>query len=496
MGDENISVWKNKTTKERYFRQKMGQEESPPKKILIIEEEKLIFPPLQTVYDRLPYENSEPKKDENERPPMVEGMTSRRRRKKKTATTTATTSDSIKASTIVLSDTIKNGKTFIYDSIYEGSYWFVKEDIQLLNKTHQEKQSDENIKKDARYLQTFVTAVLILPLCLYATYNWYYLLFFQESLAVPMDLENSFIVSNPIVNFFLEFVLAPVKLMDFLLFKWIPEFDTDKTFNPFQSVNFILMFIFIGLFFMNYIENKVANIGVMSLILVYSMAICYALSIDNKYLLAGMLLFIGPILTILSLFGKIFGELFESVNFEAIIYVVVILAWAKWSFEYLFSMFSSPTIPPNLVMLVLNGLFILIRLMISIMLVPFSMFLFNMYLLFNSFFGIARFEEKWFSALQGIMPFIQREDKNFFDKHNLSFLQYFFDFFYGRFIWLGYILLFLFFIIQFPFTLSSFNLKSTMMTLLCSLLVIFISVLYVFQRKPIMQSPPLVVSST
>lgn len=476
MTDENKTIWKNQPN--RRIRQNVKLKQNN----IEIENENLIFPPLQTVYDRLPIENSEPKNltsEQNDtseqKKALIEGMKNRKKRKKKANETP------IQASTVLLTEALKNGKTFLYDKIYEGCYWFVKQDIQILNNTTDEKLSEDNIKSDAHSLQIFVVSVLILPLCLYATYNWYYLLFFQESLAVPMDLENSFFISNPIVNFFLEFVLAPVKLMDFLLFKWIPTIDTDKNFSPFQSMNFFLLFTFIGVFFMNYIENKVANMGAVFLILVYTLALCYAFSVNNKFLIAGMLLFIAPILTLLSLFGKIFGELFDSFNFESIIYVVVIVAWLKWSFEYLFSVFSSPTIPPNLVMIVLNGLYILIRLVISMMLVPFAMFLFNAYLFVNSFFGIARFEEKWLSALYGIMPFIQREDKSFFETHNLSFLQPLFDVLYGHFIWLGYILLSVFFLFQFPFTLKSFNLKSTMMTFLSSMVVIFSSLLYLLQ---------------
>jgi hypothetical protein len=468
---ENTTLWK----KEFRHSTKKKKRVAPP---LNVNEEKLIFPPLQTIYEIPPYKSplsqepfiGEPEPFIGPLPkPIVEGMDT-----KKGAA-------QFKAAVLSAGNAIKKARTYIYDQIYEGCYWFVKEDIQLLNsKTHKETPTENEIKQDASYLQTFIILLLIIPLCVYSTYNWYYLLFFQEGLATPMNFDNSSLVSNPIVSFFLEFVLVPVQLLDLLLFKWIPSFDSTKNWSPLQSVNFILVLCFIVLFFINYMENQGFNIALLCFVFAYAMGCVYALSVDNKYLFYGMLFCIVPILSALTMMGSVLGEVVQLINIEAIIYLLVICAWGKWAFLHCVSISTTP-VPPSLVMLILHGLYILIRLIISISLIPLAMMFLNVYILVNSFLGVMRFEKNWISVIQGIIPYIRRNDKEFYKKHGLESLQFLNNFIYGRFVWVGWIVLCVFYLLQMPSRISSFNLKHTLALFLVLLITIFLSILYLFK---------------
>ena len=469
---EKSSSWKKE------FSRNKKKKNKPITAPLNINEEKLIFPPLQTVFDLPPYENQQEEFDEKmvfkkiDPQPVVEGMSSKQ------------VTQSFKKSLLSAGNAIKKARTYIYDEIYEACYWFVKTDIQLLNNSkHKENPSDKQIKRDAKYLQIFIILLLIIPLCVYSSYNWYYLLFFQEGLVRPMDLEGSSIFSDPIVSFILEFILTPVKLLDLLLFKWIPVLDTSKNISPFQSINYLLILAFIVLFTINYMENQAFNIGLICLIFAYAMAIVYALSLENKFIFYGLILSIVPVISLLSVFGSILGELAQFINIAALIFIIVIIAWGKWAFFHIKSVYTSG-VPLTWPVGLFNGLLILFRLILSISLVPLAIFFVIFYILRYSFFGIMLFEKNWWSVIQGLIPFMKRNDNNFMVKHNLNetFLKTITDFMYGRFIWVAYIVLCLFYILQMN-VISSANLRHSLYVVFSGLIIVFSCILYLTKRN-------------
>ena len=476
------------------------------KKRLNIQEENLMFPPIQTVFELPPMKTKDPiieplkplsvkkqeKKDklknilqqptvihegtkEGTKEGMKEGMSESGQKFKQT----------LKDVQTAISNFTEIVKTYSYYALREGCYWFVKEDIQLLGGVNEESPTEEELKTDTDYLMTFVILILILPFCVFSTYNWYYLLFYQDSLTTSMDFDSSYILSNPIVNFFLEFVLVPVKLLDLLLFKWIPSMDEKKNWSPYQSVNFILILCIIVLFSVNYMQNNVFNIGIICFLIVYGMATVYALSLDSKILFYALLLLFIPVISILTLMGQLLGDALQSIDINALLLAIIVIAWGKWAFTYVASLFVPPSIPPSLVILVLNGLYILFRLIVSISLVKLATTLIGLYLLFNSFFGIMRFEKSLSALLQGMIPYIRRKDGEFFQKHHLqdTLLKFLNDFIYGRFIWIGWIILSLFYIVNIQTNVSSINLQLTLRLLLLLFIVGCITVLYIW--KPV-----------
>jgi hypothetical protein len=276
--------------------------------------------------------------------------------------------------------------------------------------------------------------------------------------------------------------MQPIKLLDSLLFKWIPMLNPKKNIMPLQSVNFLLLLAFIVLFFINYVEDKKFNIALICFFFVYSISMVYALSIDNKYLLYGLLLFIVPIIGLITAFNNILSKVMEFINVEAIIYVIVILAWVKWAFTHIASIFTNgPT--PNTAIIVLNALYVLIRLIFSIAMIPLAIFLLILYILCNSFFGIMRFESNPFTVIQGIISYIRRNDKEFYEKHNLTYLQYFNDFLYGQSTFVAWILLCIFYIIQMPFRVSSSNLKHTLSLFFILMISLLALIIYSFKKE-------------
>jgi hypothetical protein len=128
--------------------------------------------------------------------------------------------------------------------------------------------------------------------------------------------------------------------------------------------------------------------------------------------------------------------------------------------------------------MVLYGLSIIFRLIVSIALVPFAIFLLTVYVLWNSFFGIMRFEKSdFFIVAQGIIDFMRLRDNEFYDKHNLSWFKYFNDRIYRRFWLVAIILLCFFYFAQCNFMVSSGNLKQFLLMFLPFLIFFFIALL-------------------
>jgi hypothetical protein len=272
----------------------------------------------------------------------------------------------------------------------------------------------------------------------------------------------------------------PVKLLDLFLFRITPAIDSKKDWSPLQSANFFLILCFITLFFINYTENKGFNIAVLCFVFIYTIAIVYSLKLDNKYLFYALGACIVPIIAVLNIFSSIFSKIIKFINIDAVFYVIIILAWAKWVFMYVISIFEPSAPPPTWPILILHGLHVLIRLIISVALVPLAIFFVICYLLFYSFFGIFAFEKNGWDALYGILPFMRRKDKEFYSLHKLDFLQYLNNFIYGRFIWVAYIVLCLFYLFKIQGGILSFNLKSTLSLFLLLMVSMFVSILYLF----------------
>ena len=408
MEKNDTSKWKTE------FRKNKKIKTRPP---LNIQEEKLIFPPLQTIFDLPPLESEIQKETftTTENPPTIEGMSS--------------SGKSFQKTTKKYLNNFEYIRTYLYNAIYEYCYWFVKIDIPLLNtEKHKENPPEKEIKADAKYLQTFVISIMILILSVYASYNWYYLLFFKEGLATTLNFEN-YVFSNYIFNYLFGLVLTPVKLLDSLLFKWIPSLNTNV--SPLQSMNLFFLIFFIFLIFYLLIESNNFNTGI-----------------------------------------------------TAIVMAIVIIGWAQWIPITAIEWFSPP-LRINFAIAVAFGIWIILRLIISISLVQFAISFIYLYLFVQSFFGVFRFEKNGLSALWGIFPYIIRKNKDFYENNKfLKFLGKFDRYIDPSILWVfPYIVLCLFYLFNLRFNISSFNLVSTMSLILLLLIAMFVSIAFVFEPK-------------
>jgi hypothetical protein len=350
------------------------------------------------------------------------------------------------------------------NALYELCYWFVKSDIQQLNSYHPETMSESDLHHDAALLKTFVLIFLSLPLCVWASYNWYYLLFFDEHKVSAMSLKDSWLGST-IPNFFLEFAVSPIQFFDYILFSWIPSTDPEKDKSPLQSFNLLCLFIFISMFFINYIDNNTSMLAMLSFILIFSIVFMYALTSQNYYLMIGMFLCLAPLIVVVSLVSEIMGSWISNFQLSGIIIAIVVIAWAKWGFMFAAGLFIPPSPPPNLVILVVSALYALIRLLISLGLTPFTIIAFNLYVMMYSFFGMAYFEPQGMQ-MSGLFDFIHRKDDAFLGGEDAPYwklgLRAMFSHISGNLLYVGYILLSFFYLIYGWTQWKSFNVKITL----------------------------------
>jgi len=492
---EKICKWKNELKK----RTKQKTEETKN-----IQEENLMLPPIeglspsegttipivsrQTQFD---FQDEEVVFSKNK--PIIEGLKNKETERKnnekqKRREENKKKTQSFKAAVLSVSNEIKKARVYLYNALYESCYWFVKEDLNMFGKETQTKAQN---KSDAKYLQTFAILLLIMPLCVYSSYNWYYLLFYGGTQSKPLGWNSMLDNTNPVAsvfNYIFEFVLVPVKWLDLLLFKFIPDFAKSKKdpISPLQTLNFLMLLSFIVLFFINYVEDKTFNIALICFMFIYALVGMYALSIDNQYVFYGLMLLFFPLMTIIGAFGSLLGDFLQFIDITAIVFVLVIVAWGFWAFQNVMTLFSSPNAPPlNWGVMFAYGLNILFRLIVSIALIPLALLFLALYVLWNSFCGIMRFEDSgFFTVVQGMTDFMRSRDGDFYEKHDLSWFKFFNDFlYYFGFVWVAYIMLCLFYLAQYNFVVSSGNLKQFLWIFLLVLIGIFLCLLFITRLR-------------
>jgi hypothetical protein len=407
--------------------------------------ENLHLPPLQSIYDLPPIisENSVPtptkplpqdrllpqplpkveqikkylaehKKAPSDAPfsreePLKEGMS--------TKDSINTTKQSIKQA----GKKFKEFKETISNLLFEACLGFLKVDLPFMHE-HKEKLTDKQQRADATFCQKSIVRLLIVPLCAYAAYNWYYLLFHKSVESHATDFKALFAKVSGL-EFLLGTTLAPVQLVDWLLFTYIPsklspkEGEPASPISPIQSVNLLLLLGFLVIFMANYLDGSVANMGGIIAIGVFMVIFIWAIGQGSLITACGCLVILGLCIGFISAIGSAFSNITKYVDVLWILGGICLVAW----FTDAIKEFTS-VMPPSATAYGFAAFKSVMRLLITIALVPFSETFLQMYLGFYSFFGLPYYEANWWHLWWegGLDSLIRVDDQVFYNtKPNL-----------------------------------------------------------------------------
>jgi hypothetical protein len=447
-------VEKEKSQWKKQFRKEIKKQPPPKRDALDILKDTLYYPPLQNVFDMPPFQEGMSTEDEQ---PVAINQPSI------TTTKSASSSDksTIKNTLDRVGATLKSIRSAPSEYFYELCVSYV-EWCASTKLVGDGTLSGKETKRDATIVKTFFIALLFILPCSYVAYNWYYLLFYEGTKAIPVDFDTSTLFSNSIFRFFFEFVSFPLKLLDGFLFDVIPkQWDKDKNLAPLQSVNFLILFVFILLMFVNYVEGNQQNVGILVVLFLYSFVILKALSFESSL---WIWLAIFSLIPLVAVFANISNAINNvSMDISYIFLGLIVFAWGKWGIEYLKNLSPASF---SFVGIISNLLYILIRLIFSISFSSFAVYFVEIYLVIYSFFGMMVFDNASFTNLYwrgGLDNFIMRKDSEFYDrtaKHGfIGMLRTITDKMYGRTYWVGLLLLCLIYLIAIPAGVSNYNVK-------------------------------------
>jgi len=360
-------------------------------------------PPLQNVFDMPPLLAPEPEevpkeeKEEEEKeedasstpPPVVEGMQS---------------VGEMRANFIDLWNACVMLNNFMREGIYDINVE-VYNSLLLITDKHAmfflpKTATDKQIRRDSIITLNVLLLLFLIPVIVFASYNWYYLLFDKDGLRITDHVSDY-------LEYFqgddLPFYLKPVKIaiteiiyfMNSFFMKTIKK--TDFYFIP-ETIKLYILVFFLFVIFVSYHEEKTKikrtfKFPLVITIFLWVISVCFILSSNQTYFIIFMFFItsLAIIITIISIItgvGEIFFDVFTQ---EYMIYIIIAGFFLEWTVKFLI---ANP--PFNMVTAFLAFLVVVIMGGFVIMLLPYTFFFVYAYILFNSFFGYSRFEGKSF----------------------------------------------------------------------------------------------------
>ena len=340
---------------------------------------KIKLPPLQTVFDipssPLPIPPAIDGTIEGEGEGTIEGMESL---------------DKTKEAFYKGVDVIKMVKAKIIDifdytnySVYQYIYWVIK-------KYASETEKDEEIANDASIVYTCLIFLLIIPIIIYFTYNWYYLLFYTEKTNDVMSTITFDFMKNPkrFPGFLTEFIWKPTELLHTFLFFILPNFiDPQKNVSPLQTLNiyFILIVLILGGLFV-LLPDQVPISWVFSSI-GFFLLIAYLLIRGNYGWVFCFMIFFTLFMYIVNFVSGIAVDFFKLLSDDIFFYIIVWGYFAFWCAQNLQSYQSGQS--QSIIVLIGYLIYFYFRGFITYFFLDYTIFFFKLYLFAMSMFGFA-----------------------------------------------------------------------------------------------------------
>jgi len=354
-------------------------------------------PPLQSVFDmpssslpNLSLSVSEQEEETKEPPVVVESMITINEIKKPVETLW----NSIKSFRSLIKDRGFDILTISYEEFFNW-LWVPVSNILPID------TSTDIIQRDTEFILTVIILFHIILIIIFASYNWYYILFDKVGNSHPADLikklnsfENSYLFQP------LYVISRPVSYTDTFFTETVKKMNLD--FIPETCKLYMIIFLLFATCITLYEEykNYIATISfpVLITILLWFAIISQILSSKQEYWVMFLFL-ITSVALVIAIIGIITGvadEMFKVFDHKLIIYIVIWGFFAAWAVKFFMEN------PPISIFIILFSIIAIgVIGVITYYMLPLAFFLIYGYLIAQSFFGYSRFEGKMIPSYSG-----------------------------------------------------------------------------------------------